>query len=252
MTSNPLFSTWVGGRLPSSSTAASGTSQIVQRRIKQGKQTRIKTEDEKAGPKYFNALFIAQLDQALVDRATELEWLHGMLPMPAPLPSLINSFFAAVIRSNDATTKHKGQEPPKTLQNAEQLLDSLALFKEQFVDAIPASEWGLLLCTVLYELIEDIEHFVWNIKLTSGIVNVSDHQPKIRNRPTNRAAQEAYASIVADHMARHGPEKFPKPRDVQQWLKLLGHRVADRTLRDWKGQIQRGVMSDFVQNRKRQ
>lgn len=225
---------------------------MVQRRIKQGKQTRIKTEDEKAGPKYFNALFIAQLDHALVDRATELEWLHGMLPMPAPLPSLINSFFAAVIRSNDVTTKHKGQEPPKTLKNAEQLLESLALFKEQIVDAIPASEWGLLLCVVLNDLTEDIEHFVLNIRLTSGIVMVYGDQPKMRNRPTNRAAQDAYVAIIAEHVALHRSEKFPKPAEVQRRLKLLGHTVGDRTLRDWKNQIQSNTLDHFVQNRKRQ
>lgn len=172
--------------------------------------------------------------------------------MPAPLPSLINSFFAAVIKSNDATTKHKGQEPPKTLKNAEQLLESLALFKEQIVDAIPASEWGLLLCMVLIDLTDDIEHFVLNIRLTSGIVMVYDGQPKVRNRPTNRAAQEAYAAIIAEHMALHGPQKFPKSAEVQRKLQMLGHAVGDRTLRDWKSQIQSNVMGHFVQNRKRQ
>jgi hypothetical protein len=252
MSSNPLFSTWAGGRLPSKSTAVASTGQLGGRIIKQGKQTRIQTEDEKAGPKYFNARFIAQLDHALVDRATELEYLHGVMPMSAPLPSLINGFFAAVIKSNDATTNHRGQEPPKTLNNARKLLVSLERFKDEIIDAIPESEWGLLLCMVLHELSEDIEHFVRNIERSSGIENVFDGEPTLRNRPTNRVAQEAYASIIAEHMALHGPEEFPKPAEVQRRLKLLGHSVAVRTLGDWKKQFQNNVMGDFVQNRKRQ
>lgn len=225
---------------------------MVQRRIKQGKQTRIKSKDELLGPKYFYSLFIAQLDCALVDRAFELKYLHEKKSMPSRLASLIHEFFADVIKSNDATTKHKGQSPPRTLKNAEQLTVLLANFKYQVAQIIPASEWGLLLCMVLDDLNRDIEHFVRNIRMTSGIEMVIDGEPKIRNRPTNRAAQLAFASIIAEHIVQHGPAKYPKPAEVHRRLQMLGHLVKDRTLRDWKKQIKNNVFGNFVQNRKRQ
>ncbi len=225
---------------------------MVQRRIKQGRQTRIKNKDELLGPKYFNSLFIAQLDCALVDRAFELQFLHDSKPMPIRLASLTHDFFADVVKSNDATTKHKGQRPPRTLKNAEQLIGLLAIFKHQVAQIIPVSEWGLLLCMVLDDLNGDIEHFVKNIRITSRIQMVIDGEPKIRNRPTNRAAQLAFASIIAEHMAQHGPAKYPKPAEVLRRLQLLGHIVKERTLRDWKKQIENNVFGNFSQNKKRQ
>ena len=237
MTGNPLFSTWLGGHLPISANAASTGAAMVQRRIKQGRQTRIKNKDELLGPKYFNSLFIAQLDCALVDRAFELQSLHETKSMPSRLASLTHDFFADVVKSNDATTKHKGQSPPRTLKNAEQLTVLLANFKLQVAQLIPVSEWGLLLCMVLDDLNGDIEHFVRNIRITSGIEMVIDGEPKIRNRPKNQGAQLAFASILVEHMAQHGPAEYPKPAAVRRRLQQLGHIVKERTLRDWKKQV---------------
>lgn len=251
MSNNLPFPPWLGGRLPQGLSTESQKPSGV-RKITQGRQRVIKTKEELAGSKYFNGLSIARLDFALVGRAIELQDLHQARRMPDDLAALIRNFVALIVKSNDATTKHKGKNPPRTLENARQLLVPLEKFKDRVAELVPVSEWGLLLCMVLDELAADIEHFITQITWNSAIVMVTDGKPRIRNRPSNQVVMAAYASIISEYQAVHGPEEFLKPALIQRQLKAQGHPISDRTLRDWKSHIKRGTLGDYIQVRKRQ
>lgn len=250
MNTTSRYPTWLAGQLPQSS--GINSQPFVVRKITKVRQRVIKNKEGSAGPKYFNGRSIARLDCALAGRAIELQDLHQAQRMPVDLAALIRDFVALIIKSNDATTKHKEKKPPKTLKNAQQLLVPLEKFKHRVAELVPVTEWGLLLCTVLDELAADVEHFVRQIRLSSRILTVSAGKPRIRNRPIKLAAMSAYASIISEYQAVHGPEKFPKPALIQRQLKAQGHSISDRTLRDWKSHIKMGTSGDYVQNRKRQ
>jgi hypothetical protein len=192
------------------------------------------------------------MNRALEARASELNELYSENAMSAKLTALIKEFFQLVIKLNDETTKHTGRSPPKTLRNAKELLRRLQEFEIKVERLVPLTKHGPLLCTVLDELFDDVRHFVRSVQITNGIVKLVQGRPALRNRPSKIEAMTTYAKVITTHQSQHGTGEFPKPREAQKQLKLLGHVVPERTLRDWKRQIKNKTFGDYVQNRKRQ
>ena len=250
--SNMTFPTWLAGSLPlTQSTRTSGT--LPGRRlISQGKQLTCKARVNDAEIKQLSRGFVQQLNRELVARACELTDLHMENAIPVKLTALIRKFFVLVIKLNEETTKHTGRSPPKTLRNATGLLQPLQEFEINVALLIPITKDGLLLCTVLHELLDDLRHFVRSIQMTYGSFKISKGRPVLRNRPSNINAMTAYAAIVRAHQVHHGAETFPKPSTVHKQLEDLCHVVPVRTLRDWKHQMKNKTFGDYVQNRKRQ
>lgn len=250
--SNMTFPTWLAGSLPSSQSARTTGTLPGRRVISQGKQLAGKAKVNNAEIKRLSRAFVHQLNRALEARASELTDLHIENAIPGKLALLIQTFFQLVIKLNDETTKHTGRSPPKTLSNAVGLLTALEEFEINAGLLVPLKRDGLLLCTVLNELLDDLRHFVRSIQITHGIVKVVQGSPTLPNRPSNIIAMTAYAAIVSAHQVQHGAEKFPKPSTVHKQLKDLGQAVPARTLRDWKRHMKNKTFGDFVQNRKRQ
>lgn len=250
--SNMTFPTWLAGSLPSSQSARTSGTLPGRRLILQGKQLAGKAKVNDAEIKRLTRAFVHQLNRALEARASELTDLHIENAIPVKLAVLIQTFFHLVIKLNDETTKHTGRSPPKTLRNAVGLLPALQEFEINAGLLVPLTKGGLLLCTVLNELLDDVRHFVRSIQITHGIVKVVQGRPTLRNRPRKINAMTAYAAIVSAHQVHHGAEKFPKPSTVHEQLEDLGHVVPERTLRDWKRQMKNKTFGDYVQNRKRQ
>jgi hypothetical protein len=249
---NMTFPTWLAGSLPSSQSAQTTGTLPGRRLISQGKQLVCKAKVHDTEIKRLIRAFVHQLNRALETRASELTDLHIENAMPVKLAVLIRTFFQLVIKLNDETTKHTRRSPPKTFSNAVGLIPALEEFEINAGLLVPLTKDGLLLCTVLNELLDDVHHFVQSIQLTHVSVRIAQGRPVLRNRPSNINAMTAYAAIVRAHQVHHGAEKFPKPSTVHKQLEDLGHVVPERTLRDWKHQMKNRTFGDYVQNRKRQ
>jgi hypothetical protein len=250
--SKMTYPTWLTGNLPSNQSAHTDGSLPVRRLISQGKPITCKAKVNDAEIKRLSNSFVHQLNRALEARASELTDLHIENAIPLKLAVLIQTFFQHIIKLNDETTKHAGRSPPKTLSNALRLLPVLKEFEINTGLLIPLTRDGLLLCTVLNELFDDVLHFVGSIQITHGIVKVVQGRPTLPNRPSNIIAMKAYAAIVNAYQVQHGAEKFPKPSAAHKQMQALGHAVPARTLRDWKRQMKNRTFGDYVQNRKRQ
>ena len=250
--SNKTYPTWLMGNLPSNQSAHTDGTLPVRRLISQGKPLTCKVKVNDAEIKRLSSAFVHQLNRALEARASELTDLHIENAIPVKLAVLIQTFFHLVIKLNDETTTHIGRSPPKTLSNALGLLPALQEFEINAGLLVPLASDGLLLRTVLNELLDDVRHFVRSIQLTHLSVKIAQGRPVLRNRPSNIKAMTAYAEIVSAHQDQHGTDKFPKPSELQKQMQALGHTVPERTLRDWKRQMKNKTFGNYVQNRKRQ
>lgn len=243
------YPSWLAGCRPPNPNAKSNGHFVDRRRYASGGLQLRKSRGDDSERKPIMQVFIDQLDRALVDRARELKELDDKQPLSLELIALITNFFRLVITSSDGTTLHTAPTPLTTLIYAKALSKPLKNFKVNIERLVPATEVGLMLCTVLDELIGDVEHFIRSIKITHGIVKVDQGKPIMRNRPSNTTGMAAYAGIVNEYQQQHGPEEFPKPRVAFNQMVALGHAVSERTLRDWKLQMKNDTFGDFVQNR---
>ena len=239
---------WLPGFLPTTKHSVSKNTRTYRagNRLVKPKEKR---NDER---KHIMRSFIDQLNSSLDKRASELTVLDGTQPFSTNLRKVIIDFFTEVIAKNDATTLHTGQAPPRTLNNASNLLGTLDNFRTRLARIGKGAAIDPAVSAVLDELAGDVAHFIRSIQITHGIVKIVDGRPRMRNSPGNLDAMSVYAKIVFDHQLQHGPDKPPKPRQIRSRMLALGHDIPERTMRDWKQQMKRGTFGHYAQNRKRQ
>lgn len=104
----------------------------------------------------------------------------------------------------------------------------------------------------LWDLCDDVEHYVTQTSMTYGLVAVNGGKPRLGNRPTNSDAKKAYGSLIENHQQLYGKKSFPKPSIVHKTMTDVGHDVSIRTLNLWKNQIVNGTFSWHVQSKNRQ
>jgi hypothetical protein len=92
--------------------------------------------------------------------------------------------------------------------------------------------------TTLKEIILDIRFFMFSVAITKEavFVNPSNGLPIYSHRPIKQAAKEAFFKIMHQHVAENGPRSRPREKTILRRLEELGHRVSERTLRNWKSQ----------------
>jgi hypothetical protein len=201
----------------------------------------------------FGAAFARQLDSALCGRARELEALWDQRAISAGVKTVALEMFSAAIEALKQTRMKGEVGAPAALSLARALRRKTLHFEDRFDQLLTTTGPRCLpLAMCLRELCDGIHHYAQQMEIVFGIVSVKGGKPVLTNRPTNRAAKEAYGAIVSRHQLVHGPRTFPKPRQIRAALSTFDIQVSDRTLRDWKQQIEQKTFDAFVQPRKRQ
>jgi len=92
--------------------------------------------------------------------------------------------------------------------------------------------------TTLKDLILDIRHFMSSVVATKEaiFVNPSNGLPTYKHRPINQAAMDAFFKIMHQHVVENGPQLRFREKTILRRLEDLGHKVSERTLRNWKCQ----------------
>ena len=234
---------WLAGTLPSANPAIPNLKSRIVRYGKKLNKSQVINKDKKK----FSLRFINQLNLFLIDRAEELGQLHIIAPIKKEMQVLINSFVYEIIKNNDATTYHKLSTPPRTKSNSIALKKSLQTFQSQIDNIIEASYNDLLLCMILNQLCDDVEHFVRSITYTYKIQRVVNKEPILHHRPKNHKEREMYQEIVTAHQQTHGPGTFPKPRVAQTKLKDMGLNTPKRTLSLWTTEMKNGIFENLIQ-----
>lgn len=199
----------------------------------------------------WNNLFIHQLEAAMAQRAREEEvfWAEGrMSPL---LANCVRNFHRQVIAAIEKTTQHNRRSAPPTLRSANSLMRALSSFKLRCNAAIKSlDQLDLALC--LWDLCDDVEHYVIQTRITFGLVALNNRMPRLANRPTKIVAKAFYGSLVGKHQLVHGDDSFPKPSSIRRAMNESGYHVSERTLNLWKNQIRCGTFGSHIQPKNRQ
>ncbi len=210
-------------------------------------------KNNSADRKNFSFWFIYQLNNALIKRATEEERFWNSGAMSDAIAKQVTDFHKKVIQALDETLNHKSAGAPPTLKNAKALVPLVGTFKNKCSKLITADcldHFRMAVC--LYDLCDDVEHYVRQIKIVFGIVSVVGDKPVMSNRPTNLEAKKLFGQIVRNHQTKFGLNSFPKPRAIQSAMAEKGHTIPKRTLNFWKTQIAKKTFEYFIQPQKRQ
>ena len=203
--------------------------------------------------KKFCLLFIHQLNNALIARATEEEHFWKLGAINYALAQEVTAVHKKIIHVLDQTLNHKSSGAPPTLRNAKSLTLIVENFKIKCTNLITAQsidQFRLAIC--LHDLCDDVEHYVIQISRVFGIVSVVDEKPVLSNRPTNFAAKKIYDQIITTHQSQFGVDNFPMPREIQSTLSAKGHQISKRTINFWKSQFTKKRLENFIQPQKRQ
>ena len=206
-----------------------------------------------ADRKNFSLWFIHQLNNALIQRATEEEQFWNSGVMGDALAKQVKDLHKKVIQALDETLNHKSAGAPPTLKNAKALLPHVEAFEIKCSKLIRADCFDQFrMATCLHDLCDDIKHYVTQITIVYGIVSVVDERPLMSNRPTHLEAKKLFGQIVRNHQSKFGLNTFPKPRVAQAALSAKGHTIPKRTLNFWKTQLANKTFEHFMQPQKRQ
>lgn len=185
-----------------------------------------------------------QLDDALCERSRELEAVDDQKPLTSLKKRQIVCLFKKAVDHLEGVCKRKNARPEEVIKSAKGLQKVAMAFSKQCENYSASCDADLLLMMVLHELVDDIEHYVYQIFIVNSTVNIEpvptepgSSRPLMANRPTNVGAKERYAELVEQYQSAHGTGSFPKPSAIKAQLKAEGHIVADRTLRGWKSQL---------------
>ncbi|MBD8052034.1 hypothetical protein [Limnohabitans radicicola] len=224
----------------------SGVTTVVSGKRQQAKQQIDRVERAK-----WSIFFIRQLEKALCARAREAEQVWSAGHMPSPLATCVAKFHRQVITVIDKTTNHAKSGAPAALKNANSLLPLLASFKLRCTASIKSAD-QLSLAFCLWDLCDDVEHYVIQTRITYGLVAVNSGKPRLGSRPTKLDAKAFYGRQVEQHQYQHGADSFPKPRTIRAAMIASGYRVSVRTMNLWKNQINNGTFDWYVQPKNRQ
>jgi hypothetical protein len=196
----------------------------------------------------FYRAFIRQLDMAVCKRAREEERLFRLGAVSPALQSLLLDFHRSIVGTIESTIHHDEIGAPKTLSDARNLKLKTDQFDRQVHVLIPTRQkqrQALLKC--VEELIEDVRHYVRQIKITSTMVTVQDETVPMSNRPTRLDAKKLFKKLVLKHQKAYGSSTFPKTKILLAALAECKHSVCERTIRNWKEQMKNGTFDNFVQ-----
>ena len=202
----------------------------------------------------FCRVFISQLLLALDESANELQYLWERNALSKEVADLTRGLVSITRQTLYDSFRSVSRGAPKRLSNAKELLKEMHIFRLK-IDLVLTHErpHALELACCIQEFCCDISHYEQQIRFVYGIVSVTaEGRPKLANRPTKWTAKNAFAKIVIQHQAIHGEGTFPKPRQIKADLSLANHVVPERTLREWRRQVQLGTFSRHTQAPKRQ
>jgi len=199
-------------------------------------------------------LFIWQLQNALTESKKELEDLWNRKSISIEVADLITSMFNTTWKVLYKSQNHRIRGAPKTLSSARELASDMRKFRTS-LDQVLTNDLpnALELACCLHEFCCDIAHYEFQISCVYGIAHINaEGHPKFTNRQTNWKAKKLFETILIAYQQTNGAGKFPKLRQIKASMRCANHSISDRTIRNWKSQIQNGTFSKFIQPKKRQ
>lgn len=226
---------------------------IPSRKFIAGKAQSLKQERERDRTNYCRSA-AHSFNAALCESAAEINDLWSRGAISSEVAHLIRRIFGIACSTSDESLKPTRVGAPPTLRNAKNLLKEVAEFREAVDAAITYDQrHALELAWCLHEFCCDVAHYEQQIRYAYAIVSLTPGRyPKPANRPTKLKAKTEFAKIVNEHQAAHGTETFPKPRQIKVALSRVNQNVPDRTLREWRKQMQSGTFGHHIQPKKRQ
>lgn len=223
------------------------------RKIISGKVQSSKEEQSRDRTNYCrNAAY--WLSDALCESAAELNDLWDRGAISTEIADLTRRMFSIACSTVDDSPKPKRVGAPQTLARAKNLLKAMGTFRDAVDAAITYDQrHALELAWCLHEFCCDIAHYERQIRCAYGIFPLTaSGYPRPANRPTKLKAKIQFAKIVNEHQAAHGTETFPKPRQIKVALSRVNQSIPDRTLLEWRKQMQSGTFGHHIQPKKRQ
>jgi adenylate kinase family enzyme len=223
------------------------------RKIIAGKALPQKKEQKRDRANYCR-LTACWLRDALCESAAELNDLWNKRAISNEIAVLTSNIFGIACKTIDDSLKPKHVGAPRTLAKAKNLVKEMERFRVAIESAVTHEKrHALELACCLHEFCCDIVHYELQIRFAHGIVDFdAQGQPKLTNRPTNIQGKNEFAKVVHKHQAVHGANTFPKTRHIKAALASVNQSVPDRTLREWRRQMQLNTFGHYIQPRKRQ
>lgn len=194
------------------------------------------------------------LSNALYESAVELNDLWNRGAISNGIAALTSNIFGVACKTIDDSLKQTHVGAPSTLAKAKKLVKAMEGFRAAIDSALTHDKpHALKLACCLHEFCCDIAHYEQQIRFAYGIVQITaEGRSMPANRPTNLQGKKEFAKIVNAHQAAHGAHTFPKPRQIKAALASVNLSVPDRTLREWRKQMQFNTFGHHIQPRKRQ
>ncbi len=194
------------------------------------------------------------LSDALCESAAELNDLWNRRAISNVIAALTSDIFGLACETIDDSLKPKHVGAPKNLAKAKKLVKAMEVFRVAIDSGITHDKrHALELAWCLHEFCCDIAHYERQIRFAYGIVQVTaEGRPKPANRPTKLKEKKEFAKIVNEHQTVHGPETFPKLRHIKAALARVNQSIPERTLREWRKQMQLNTFGQHIQPSKRQ
>jgi hypothetical protein len=194
------------------------------------------------------------LSDALCESAAELNHLWNSGAISKDIAVLTSYIFGLACRTIDYSLRPKHVGAPRTLAKAKKLVKAMERFRDAIDSALTHDKRNALeLACCLHEFCCDIAHYERQIRFAYAIVQITTAgRIKPANRPTNLQIKKEFAKIVNAYQAVQGPEKFPKLRHIRAALASVNQSIPDRTLREWRKQMQMKTFGHHIQARKRQ
>lgn len=195
-----------------------------------------------------------RLSDALCESAAELNHLWNSGAITNEIAVLTSDIFDLACSTIDYSLIPKHVGAPRTLEKSKNLVKAMEEFRAAIDLALTHDKrHALELASCLHEFCCDIAHYERQIRFAYAIVQITAAgRIKPANRPTNLQGKKEFAKIVNEYQAVHGPEKFPKLRHIKAALASVNQSIPDRTLREWRKQMQLNTFGHHIQTRKRQ